>query len=67
MIQQENPTLACAGIGPVTAAISRNLILHKVYDRVKKCQSVTSSQENRHTCAGYRHSIARSARRPLQP
>ena len=45
MIQQENPTLACAGIGPVNAAISRNLILHKVYDRVKKCQSVRSSQK----------------------
>ena len=37
MIQQENPTLACAGTGPVSAAISRNLMpAHGVYDRVNE-------------------------------
>lgn len=67
MIQQEKPTLACLGAGSFTAAISQNRILHSVYDRVKKCQSARSSQENHQTSAGYRHSIARSDRRPLQP
>ena len=65
MRQRDKPTLPCADAGPVSAAFSESLTLHRAYHRVKRCQLDRSSQENRHTCAGYRHSIARSARRLL--
>ena len=65
MRQRDKPTLPCADAGPVSAAFSGNLNLHRACHRVKRCLLDRSAQENRHTCAGYRHSIARTARRPL--
>jgi len=65
MRQRDKPTLPYADAGPVSAAFSENLNLHRAYYRVKRPQWDKSSQENRHICAGYSHSIARSARRPL--
>ncbi len=67
MIQKENPTLACADAGPVSAAFSENPMPHHACGGKMGHQLAKSCWVNRPADADCRQNPARSAHQTLRP
>ena len=67
MIQRESPSLSCADVGTLRAAISPKLALHQVYGDKIESQSAMSSQEYHLICTACHHAVARFAHQEMQP
>lgn len=66
MTQKENPTLACAGAGPVSAAFSKNPMPHHACCGIMGHQMAKSCWVNKPANAARRQNPARSAHQTLQ-
>ena len=67
MIQMENPKLACADAGPISAAFSDNPTEHHTYSGKMRHQLAKSFSRHRQLSAVRRYNPACSAHQNSQP
>ncbi len=67
MIQRKGPTLSCAGIGTLCAAISRKSALHQANGGKIESQSAMPGQKYHLMCTAFHHAAARFAHHKMQP